>query len=234
MSKNRIIPQMYDVRPVDKTGDLDWQKISAVGSEEKMISTLNKENEIEKENHGLSTNAYYLGIPIRSEQVPIFHDSEFNLRDIGVVSPDQFQLQEDFHKKEAEMPRQQAIWQQHRVEKEQEELQRQEIRIKEERKAREIRAHLVRIVQHQKTIALQELEQKKQQAAAELAETKQREIEKMRWLEMEKLAYLKSQNVLEVLEKNKQSEAAKKPRLKEKSSILKSLQFDQQKFLFLF
>ena len=230
MSKNRIIPQMYDVRPVDKTGDLDWQKISAVGSEEKMISTLNKENEIEKENHGLSTNAYYLGIPIRSEQVPIFHDSEFNLRDIGVVSPDQFQLQEDFHKKEAEMPRQQAIWQQHQVEKEQEELQRQEIRIKEERKAREIRAHLVRIVQHQKTIALQELEQKKQQAAAELAETKQREIEKMRWLEMEKLAYLKSQNVLEVLEKNKQSEAAKKPRLKEKSSILKSLQFDQQKF----
>ncbi|MEI8343426.1 MAG: DUF4012 domain-containing protein [Candidatus Moraniibacteriota bacterium] len=239
MSKNRIIPQMYDVRPVDKTGDLDWQKISAVGSEGKKISTLNKENEMEKENHGLSANAYYLGIPIRSEQAPIFHDSEFNLRDIGVESPDHFQLHENFHKKEAEMPRQQAIWQQHQVEKEQEELQRQEIQIKEERKAREIRAHLVRIAQHQKTIALQELEQKKQQAAAELAETKQREIEKMRWLEMEKLAYLKSQNVLEALEKNKQSEAAKKPRLKEKSSILKSLklakkrkslQFDQQKF----
>ncbi len=32
MSKNRIIPQMFDVRPVDKTGDLDWKKISAVGA----------------------------------------------------------------------------------------------------------------------------------------------------------------------------------------------------------
>ncbi|EKE20215.1 MAG: hypothetical protein ACD_8C00038G0001 [uncultured bacterium] len=30
MSKNRIIPQMFDVRPVDEAGDLDWKKIQAV------------------------------------------------------------------------------------------------------------------------------------------------------------------------------------------------------------
>ncbi|KKQ52552.1 MAG: hypothetical protein US70_C0008G0039 [Parcubacteria group bacterium GW2011_GWD2_38_11] len=31
MSKNRIISQMFDVRPVDEAGDLDWKKIQSVG-----------------------------------------------------------------------------------------------------------------------------------------------------------------------------------------------------------
>ena len=26
-AKKRIIPQMFDVRPVDEAGDLDWEKI---------------------------------------------------------------------------------------------------------------------------------------------------------------------------------------------------------------
>lgn len=32
--KNRIIPQMFDVKPVDKTGDLDWKKIQSIGVKE--------------------------------------------------------------------------------------------------------------------------------------------------------------------------------------------------------
>ena len=79
MSKNRIIPQMYDVRPVDETGDLDWKKISAVG--------LGKNNEpefvekIEKDFPAFSAKAYYLGVPVFSLAAPIFHDEQFNLRD---------------------------------------------------------------------------------------------------------------------------------------------------------
>lgn len=30
MSKNRIIPQMFDIRPVEKTGNLDWEKINGI------------------------------------------------------------------------------------------------------------------------------------------------------------------------------------------------------------
>lgn len=30
MTKNRVIPQMFDVRPVDKTGNLDWEKINGI------------------------------------------------------------------------------------------------------------------------------------------------------------------------------------------------------------
>ena len=30
MSKNRIIPQMFDIRPVDNAGDLDWEKIQKI------------------------------------------------------------------------------------------------------------------------------------------------------------------------------------------------------------
>ena len=30
--KNRVIPQMFDVRPVNETGDLDLEKIKKVGA----------------------------------------------------------------------------------------------------------------------------------------------------------------------------------------------------------
>ncbi|EKE16280.1 MAG: hypothetical protein ACD_11C00021G0009 [uncultured bacterium] len=32
MSKNKIIPQMFDIRPVKKTGDLDWDKINGINN----------------------------------------------------------------------------------------------------------------------------------------------------------------------------------------------------------
>lgn len=33
VKKNNIIPQMFDVRPVEKTGDLDWKKIKSIGKQ---------------------------------------------------------------------------------------------------------------------------------------------------------------------------------------------------------
>ncbi|MDD5397161.1 MAG: DUF4012 domain-containing protein, partial [Candidatus Moranbacteria bacterium] len=45
-NKNRIIPQMFDVRPVDETGDLDWKKIQAVGNSRQKIDGLEKNEPI--------------------------------------------------------------------------------------------------------------------------------------------------------------------------------------------
>ena len=36
MGKKRILPQMFDVFPVDKTGSLDWQKIESIGAVNKI------------------------------------------------------------------------------------------------------------------------------------------------------------------------------------------------------
>ncbi|MEI7891032.1 MAG: DUF4012 domain-containing protein [bacterium] len=57
MSKNRIIPQMFDVRPVDETGDLDWKKIESVGPNVKDLQNdflhKRKKEENEKKNERL-------------------------------------------------------------------------------------------------------------------------------------------------------------------------------------
>lgn len=44
MNKNKIIPQMFDVRPVDQAGDLDWEKIESV----EKVSVLTNRREEEK------------------------------------------------------------------------------------------------------------------------------------------------------------------------------------------
>ena len=52
---------MFDVRPVDQTGDLDWDKIQSVANPAK---------------------TYSLDAKIENENAPIFHDPEFNLNEI--------------------------------------------------------------------------------------------------------------------------------------------------------
>ncbi len=94
MPKNRIIPQMYDVRPVDQTGDLDWQKISAVGFREKKNSQSEKKFEKTRENFEPSANAYYLGIAVKSDQAPVFHDSHFSLNKFNGEIPQQKSYQQ--------------------------------------------------------------------------------------------------------------------------------------------
>jgi len=90
MSKNRIIPQMFDVKPVDETGDLDWKKIQSIGgySECAGDDSLGRifdfqsepETSIEQplQYESMQVNAYILGQPINSSQVPIFHENEFD------------------------------------------------------------------------------------------------------------------------------------------------------------
>lgn len=71
---------MYDVRPVDETGDLDWQKISAVG-ELKVVKPkeTKKDGKVFKNDKRSSANAYCLGVGVRSDELPVFHEQRFNL-----------------------------------------------------------------------------------------------------------------------------------------------------------
>lgn len=95
MPKNRIIPQMFDVRPVDKTGSLDWKKIENI---EKVLKLREKKfqkeiehiqlKEIKKQapapkparifprnyydNLFKEPEIYQLGERFRSNEIPIF------------------------------------------------------------------------------------------------------------------------------------------------------------------
>ena len=105
MPKKNIIPQMFDVRPVNETGDLDWKKIQKMEQtlllkikitenslkEKNYIEmkdmmnqnnfhqeVLKELNNIKKEtNTSNDANIYWLGEKVSSNKFPIFHKSSF-------------------------------------------------------------------------------------------------------------------------------------------------------------
>ncbi|MDD5464158.1 MAG: DUF4012 domain-containing protein, partial [Candidatus Moranbacteria bacterium] len=101
MSKNRIISQMFDVRPVDEAGDLDWKKIQSVGNvtecigDEPLSGERRCQTEIEEienivnEYDGSGVNAYILGNLIESKNVPVLHNPEFNFNDFVLEDAEQ-------------------------------------------------------------------------------------------------------------------------------------------------
>ena len=101
--KNRIIPQMFDVRPVNAEGNLDMQKIGNIQrilhvEPRKKVSEITKSNNQRNNFHDIrpaaptkqnihdvfeiveaprEANVYQLGRAFRSDEVPILHRSEF-------------------------------------------------------------------------------------------------------------------------------------------------------------
>ncbi len=81
--KNQIISQMFDIRPVDETGDLDWEKIEKVG----IITDIKTGSEIIKfENvkrmkvpSRKEASVYQLGKAFKSEEIPIYQESSGEL-----------------------------------------------------------------------------------------------------------------------------------------------------------
>lgn len=49
MPKNNIIPQMFDVRPVDETGFLDWEKINSIGNTDLKYQEGAREKRLQRE-----------------------------------------------------------------------------------------------------------------------------------------------------------------------------------------
>ncbi|HOW60312.1 MAG TPA: DUF4012 domain-containing protein [Candidatus Moranbacteria bacterium] len=78
-NKNKIIPQMFDVKPVNQTGDLDWKKIRSVSNRDFNVE---KNTRLKKICLKKPVKAYILGVGIENEKAPIFHDPEFNLDEI--------------------------------------------------------------------------------------------------------------------------------------------------------
>jgi len=101
MPRNNIIPQMFDIRPVDETGSLDWEKIKKVERElkievEKIRNEMARKNMTGTENFEYSekkpfeyfskinyryqpfeTNIYRLGEKYAGESDPVFHKCSF-------------------------------------------------------------------------------------------------------------------------------------------------------------
>lgn len=79
IDKNQIIFQMFDIRPVDENGELDWEKIEKVGE----ITDIETEPEIIKFEDvkrikiptRKEANVYQLGKAFKSEDVPIYQES---------------------------------------------------------------------------------------------------------------------------------------------------------------
>jgi hypothetical protein len=71
MSKNRIIPQMFDVRPVDEAGDLDWRKIQSIvpDSENEKVQKVKEKlaNQAEKEQKKLKQFAQQQSLQKKNE-----------------------------------------------------------------------------------------------------------------------------------------------------------------------
>jgi len=196
MSKNRIIPQMFDVRPVNETGDLDWKRISSIGSNKK--NEFEKEKEIEEIEQAKSTaNAYFLGVGVRSDEAPVFHSPKFNLKDLTAKASkektDQLQnlLREEMARKKQLLLEKEEQSRRQRAEaekvlllkKKQAEIERQF----------QIQAEARRIQEENKRIIEQEAKQRKYQEALVLAERQQRQFEEAQWLKAESLREKKQQ-----------------------------------------
>lgn len=85
---------MFDVRPVDETGDLDWKKINAIGGKENEQMEFSEEFQAEK----LTTNAYILGVPVNNDDAPIFHDPSFRMDKFVLGSESNEQIPETLDK----------------------------------------------------------------------------------------------------------------------------------------
>ncbi len=90
--RNNIIPQMFDVRPVDATGALDWRKINSVAKtvEIKKIfnETKKKQGEFPELNplrqkkpaKKIPPNVYQLGKLFPSHEIPVFHKASEEIK----------------------------------------------------------------------------------------------------------------------------------------------------------
>jgi hypothetical protein len=128
MGLNRIIPQMFDIRPVDETGDLHWERINNVGKnildfpeEEKNEEEFSLVEEIIPEENFFikkteyvpqTSKVYQLGEIFESEDVPVF--LEIEPEKIEIVQKEEALLSDDEIRQEIEnLEREYSLRKQH-------------------------------------------------------------------------------------------------------------------------
>ncbi|MFH0969640.1 MAG: DUF4012 domain-containing protein [Patescibacteria group bacterium] len=96
MPKNNILLQMFDVRPVDETGDLDWKKIERIERVLNVEEKFQKHEEKERryvamrdlEYNPRNAEIFQLGEKLKSEEVPFFSESSY-VPEINYPEPEQ-------------------------------------------------------------------------------------------------------------------------------------------------
>jgi len=107
---------MFDVKPVDETGDLDWQKIQSIGGYSQCTgddsqgrifdgqAAVENSKEQPLQYEQLQANTYILGQPIDSREAPILHESDYVQETAVDVLLSQVELEKQ------ERTQQQALW----------------------------------------------------------------------------------------------------------------------------
>lgn len=229
---------MFDVRPVDETGDLDWKKIQGIGGfaecvgdepssgernfqpelNEELLGGESLDRNLEYDGSGL--NAYVLGTRIESKDLPILHDEEFNLGSqcVGDENRDITFAGVQFSQEEKILEEQKQIYlacEEARLLKiaEQNHLiqQKEEARIKREEIVHaQARAHQEKL----EKIAEQNRKRDEEYAMSVLAEREKREHQKNEWLEKEMQAEMKARELQEA--SAKKTEKIKKKKVSKK------------------
>lgn len=223
---------MFDVRPVDETGDLDWQKINSIGkkSEENFDDGLGQEQKIE-------AKAYILGVPVNSEDIPVVHESSFTSdffpEENDIAKKDDLERQieiqnqiaaEAARKKEelekiaklrkAEIEEKEALWRSEKERREQEKILALEIQRREIQKQKEI---LEKIQESNR--------QKEMAIAAEKARIEAEKQEKARLEALkikEEMQRIAEHNRIQQLNYEENVAAEKKKRQIEQENLLKA------------
>ena len=192
---------MFDVRPVNQSGDLDWEKIRSVSGSHHQEK---KQKEIKAKS---PVKTYILGVGIENEKAPIFYDPEFDLEEI--LEFEVKNRQDEFFLEEKRM----ALEEKHRLISEKLAAIRKEKeaaiiaeRIKKQQE-KEKREELLRIKALQEKEYLRKIEEnnrkiKEEREKALLEKERELEKEKNLWLEEE----LKSKNEFWEQQKDEASE----------------------------
>ena len=185
---------MFDVRPVDQTGDLDWKKIQSVSDQN---FEAEKQSEIKKFQIEKPIRTYILGVGIENENAPIFHDPEFDLDEIL-----EYEVSDDRKEFLLESERK-------RLEKKQKLIQEKIRSIHKEKEAAIIAEKIRKQQEHEKflyTEALRRRENLKKIAENNRKLQEERENEILRKLENEKKEMAQKQMLARQLEEKERKE----------------------------
>ncbi|EKD58503.1 MAG: hypothetical protein ACD_56C00112G0009 [uncultured bacterium] len=200
---------MFDVRPVDETGDLNWEKIQSIGEH----VNLHEESEsLRYSSEKSAAKAYILGVAVDSDLTPVLHDPNFRINDCSAeqtFKKDQEYLREIEQKNEIL-----------RVEIEQGKIKRQQILAQRNAHLERIKTETLRKQEEAKSLAELRRAQQEARTLEIQLEKEKREQERILQLELEKKRIEEQRMMLEQLQAaNREKEAliaAEKSRIYER------------------
>lgn len=190
---------MFDVKPVDETGNLDWGRMDPTRGR---VQCIGDDPYVRKQCVGddpyvrpgsfsesrRNVKAYFLGVGVESDKAPVFHDPDFDLD--ALIAENEEKLERMMREESLRMEKalklqqQRAYLEQLKQERLDQQLKRQ-IQRQHELEAQQA---MLRELEHKRILAQQQLQTERQQKEALLAEERlRRDEERRRILEDEEL-----------------------------------------------